>query len=484
MSTPRSAPEIVTWDGHTLSRAIHDRTVSCVEVMAATLDQIDRVNPLANAIVSLRDRGELLAEAAERDADLAAGQSRGWMHGFPQAPKDLAATKDLRTTQGSPIFAETIPAADAIFVERMRAAGSIFVGKTNTPEFGLGSHTFNPVFGATRNPYDPERTAGGSSGGAAVALSLRMLPVADGSDHAGSLRNPAAFNNVLGLRPSYGRVPSAADEVFLPTLGVAGPMARTVQDLAWLLSVQAGDDRRLPFAIPEDGAMFRKPLERDLKGLRIGWLGDFNGYLPFEPGILDLCEAALRVFEDLGCIVERVSPGIHPQDVWTAWRTLRGWQVGAALNALYADPAKRDLMKPEARWEVEQGSAVTAFDVTRASTLRSQWYHEVCRLFERVDCLVLPSAQVFPFPVDTAWPREIAGRSMDTYHRWMEVVIPVTMSGCPALAVPVGFSKTGLPMGMQLWGPNRGEFGLLQIARAYEEATNWVARHPPALAEL
>jgi amidase len=241
-------------DAHALSRAIRSRAISCVEVMSAYLDHIERVNPHVNAIVSLRDRGELLGEARRRDEELARGDGKGWMHGFPQAIKDLAATKGIRTTQGSPLYRDAVPTADAIFVERMKAAGSIIIGKTNTPEFGLGSQTYNPVFGPTLNAYDQGRTAGGSSGGAAVALALRMLPVADGSDHAGSLRNPAAFNNVLGLRPCYGRVPSNDDEVFIPQLGVAGPMARTVADLAALLSVQSGYDPRVPLSIREDPA--------------------------------------------------------------------------------------------------------------------------------------------------------------------------------------------------------------------------------------
>ncbi len=473
--------DIVALDAVALSQAIHTRKLSCVEVMAAFLDQIEWLNPRVNAIVAQRERGDLLKEAALLDAEFAAGHSRGWMHGFPQAIKDLAAAKGFATTQGSPLFKDIIAQTDAIFVERMKAAGSIIIGKTNTPEFGLGSQTYNPVFGATRNAYDQSKTSGGSSGGAAVALALRMLPVADGSDHAGSLRNPAAFNNVLGLRPSYGRVLSGTDEVFIPQLGVAGPMARKVRDLAALLAVQSGYDPRVPMSLREDPAAFLGPLERDVAGLRIGWLGDLGGHLPMEEGVLSLCRQGLAAFEGMGAIVEDVALGFDPESIWQAWLTLRAWQAGSGLAPVYADPARRDLLKPEARWEVEQGLKVSAFAVMQASNLRSRWYQHLHGLFGRYDILVLPSAQVFPFAVETPWPREVAGRAMDTYHRWMQVVIPVTMSGCPALSVPVGFNAAGLPMGMQLWGPNQSELLLLQVAQAYEDATGWVDRRRPGL---
>ena len=478
---PAAASDIVSLDAMALSAAIHARQISCAEVMAAFLDRIEWLNPIVNAIVSLRERGELLREAAALDAELAAGRSRGWMHGFPQAIKDLAAAKGLPTTQGSPLFRDEIATGDAIFVERMRAAGAIIVGKTNTPEFGLGSQTHNPVFGATRNAYDQTRTSGGSSGGAAVALALRMLPVADGSDHAGSLRNPAAFNNVLGLRPSYGRVPSNADEVFVPQLGVAGPMARKVRDLAALLAVQCGYDPRVPLSIRQDPAGFLGPLDRDIAGLRIGWLGDLGGHLAMEDGVLALCREALRAFEDMGASVEDASLGFDPETIWRAWLKLRAWQAGSSLADIAADPARRGLLKPEALWEAEQGKDLSAFEVMKASNLRSAWYQHVRGLFARYDILVLPSAQVFPFSVETHWPRQIAGRMMDTYHRWMEVVIPATMSGCPAMSVPAGFNAAGLPMGMQLWGPNQSERLLLEVAQAYEIATGWVDRHPPGL---
>jgi amidase len=404
------------------------------------------------------------------------------MHGMPQAIKDAAETKGIPSTLGSPLLADHVPDHDALVVERMKAAGCIVVGKTNTPEFGLGSHTFNEVFGVTRNAFERTKSAGGSSGGAAVALATHMLPVADGSDHGGSLRNPAAFNNVLGLRTSYGRVPANAEEVFLPGLGVAGPMARNVADLARLLSVQAGYDPRVPLSIREDPAMFAAPLKGEVKGKRLAWFGDLGGHLPMEPGILDLCRGALRVFEELGCHVEEAVPDFDPERIWQAWLPLRHWQVGAVWAAAYADPAKRALMKPEARWEIENGFKLSAYDIHRASAVRTAWYQTVRRLFEDYDFWLLPSAQVFPFDASRDWPKEIAGRAMDTYHRWMQVVIPATMSGCPAVSIPVGFGPNGLPMGMQIVGSNHGERAILELAYAYEQATGWVEKRPPPLA--
>ena len=480
----RQATDITMMDARALADAIRAKKVSCVEVMTAHLDRIERLNPKVSAIVSLQDRGDCLRQARERDEELARGEYRGWMHGFPQAIKDLAATKGIPTTHGAVFLKDFVPEADAIFVERVKRAGAIIIGKTNTPEMGLGSQSYNSVFGTTLNAYDQSKTSGGSSGGAAVAVALRMLPVADGSDHAGSLRNPAAFNNVLGLRTSYGRVPANAEEVFLPGLGVAGPMARNVADLARLLSMQAGYDARVPLSIREDPAVFAAPLRGEVKGKRLAWFGDLDGHLPMEPGILELCRSALRVFEDLGCIVEEVAPDFDPERIWQAWLPLRHWQVGAVWAAAYADPEKRTLMKPEARWEIENGFKVTAYDIHKASAVRTAWYQTVRSLFETFDFWLIPSALVFPFDATTHWPKEIAGRTMDTYHRWMEVVIPATMSGCPAIGVPVGFNEAGLPMGMQIVGPNHGERAVLEIAHAYEQATGWVERVlPPLLAE-
>lgn len=480
---PRTTPnDVVMADAVDLSGWIRRRQVSCREVMVAFLDHIDRINPKVNAIVSLQDRDELLKQADERDRQLRAGQYLGWMHGLPQAPKDLAATAGIVTTSGSPIFRNYVPKQDAIIVERVRKAGAILIGKTNTPEFGLGSHTYNTVFGTTGNAYDPSRCAGGSSGGAAVALATRMLPVADGSDMMGSLRNPGAYNNVFGFRPSQGRVPfGPSSEVFYQQLGYEGPMARSVTDLALLLSVQAGFDARLPLTIDQDPHTFTTRLKRDFKGARIGWLGDFNGYLPMEAGVMDLCREALKSFELIGCQVEEARPDFSMEQLWQTWLTLRHFLIAGIASGLYADPAKRALMKPEAIWEIENGLRISGADVYQASVQRSKWYEALRKLFQRYDYLVLPTAQVFPFDATLHWPTEIAGRAMDTYHRWMEVVVGGTLSGLPVINVPAGFNAAGLPMGLQVMGPAQADLAVLQLAHAYEQATRWVQKRLPAL---
>ena len=466
--------DIVELPAHALSRAIQSRQVSCREVMHATLARIEAVNPVHNAIVSMRDGDELLREADERDAQLKRGATAagpfGWMHGMPQAIKDMALTAGIRTTLGSPLLRDFVPTQDGLMVQRMKAAGCIVIGKTNTPEFGLGSHTFNEVFGVTRNAYDTSKSAGGSSGGAAVALALRMLPVADGSDFMGSLRNPAAWNNVFGFRPSQGRVPTWPDQdVWVSPLSTAGPMGRTVQDVAMLLDVQAGYDARVPLSL-QGSERFAPALDDfDANGVRVGWLGDLSSYLPMEPGILESCEQGLRRLQDLGCAVEPMAPGFAPEEVWQAWLVWRRWLVAARIAPYLAKPQNRALIKPEALWEHDQAANLSGTQVLGASAQRSAFYQQVLKLFERCDVLALPSAQVWPFDAALRWPHNIAGREMDTYHRWMEVVIYATFAGLPCISVPVGFSPAGLPMGMQLIGKPRGDRAVLQLAHAYEQ---------------
>lgn len=456
-----------------LREAIATRAVSCREVMAATLARIEAVNGAANAIVSLRDGDALLAEADEADDLVHRGEPLGALHGIPQAPKDLTATRDIPTTLGSPILADFLPPEDAIVVTRARAAGAILIGKTNVPEFGLGSHTYNPLFGITPNAWDPAVTAGGSSGGAAVALALRMLPVADGSDMGGSLRNPAGWNNVVGFRPSQGRVPSAAPELFIAQLATDGPMGRTVADTAALLAVQAGYHPRAPLSL---GDPWHGPEGRGLAGVRVAWLGDLGGHLPTEPGVLPLCEAALHHLEAAGATVEPFVPAFDWERLWRAWLTLRSQLVAGSAGALYAD--HRDRMKPELVGEIEAGHALTGRDVYAASVTRSDWYRTMLAAFERFDILVLPTAQVFPFPVETHWPKEIAGRTMDTYHRWMEVAIGPTLAGLPVAAVPAGFSD-GRPMGLQIIGRPRADAFVLEVAAAYEASSAFARLRPP-----
>lgn len=473
--------DIVLMDAAGLSKAIHSRKVSCAEVMSAYLDHIGRINPRVNAIVALQERTDLLMQARERDAQLARGESKGPLHGFPHAVKDLQAVKGIRMTLGSPILKDFVPGADGLMVERLRSAGAIFIGKTNTPEFGLGSHTYNTVYGATRNAYDLSRSAGGSSGGAAVSLALRMQPLADGSDYGGSLRNPAGWNGVFGFRPSIGRVPNDAYDAWLPTMGVSGPMARNVADLALLLSVQAGFDARAPLSLEGDGSVFQRPLQSSFKGKRIAWGADFKGHAPCEAGVLEVCRKAAYSLETLGCIVEDAAPDFDFDALWAATIRLRGWQQGASIQAYYDAPAKRVLLKPEAVYEVEMGTRQSAHDITAASVVRTDWSHTVRKFFKRYDFLVLPTAQVFPFDVNQHWPREIAGQEMRTYHEWMKGTLLVTMSGCPALAAPAGFGAGGLPIGIQLIAPNRQEFSCLQLAYAYENSPAFANRMPPLL---
>lgn len=479
----RETTEITSWTAIELSRAIRSRHVSCVEVMRAYLAQIERINSKVNAIVSLQVDEHLFAQAAERDALLArAGSEIGWMHGFPQAPKDLTSTAGIVTTQGSPLFKSFVPDQDSILVERIRKAGAILIGKTNVPEFGLGSHTYNPVFGTTSNAYDQTKSAGGSSGGAAVALALNLLPVADGSDFMGSLRNPAAWNNVFGFRPSFGRVPNGpAPEVFFQQFGVEGPMARTVADLSMLLSTIAGYDSRAPLSLDRDPSIFAEPLSRDLAGTRVGWLGDFDGYLPMEAGVLDTCMKSLAHFEAFGCSVNAARPDFSMERLWRAWLVIRAFRVAGHLADHYANPERRALLKPEARWEVEQGTKLTAKELFQATADRSAWYRALANLFEHFDVLVMPSAQVFPFDRQLDWPKAIAGQPMDTYHRWMEVVIGGTLAGLPVLNVPAGFGPGGLPMGLQVIGSPRADLEVLQIGHAYEIACGYTSKRSPLL---
>ena len=469
-----------------LSKAIHSKQVSCREVMQAYLARIAAVNPVHNAIVSLRDGDALLREADARDAELARGTTAagpiGWMHGMPQAIKDLALTVNLRTTLGSPLLRDFVPTEDALMVQRMKAAGCIVIGKTNVPEFGLGSHTFNEVFGATRNAFDASKSAGGSSGGAAVALALHMLPVADGSDFMGSLRNPAGWNNIFGLRPSQGRVPTwPAADVWVSQLGTEGPMGRTVEDVARLLDVQAGPDGRVPLSLAAHAPFAGSLAGIDGRRVRIGWLGDLGGHLALEPGILDVCVQALNRFQGLGCAVEPATLGTPPEVVWEAWRVWRRWLVAARIAPFLTDPANHALIKPEALWEHTQAQGLSGAPVLAASAQRSAFYQHLLTQFERFDFLALPSAQVWPFDLALRWPTHIAGREMDTYHRWMEATIYATFAGLPCISVPAGFGAAGLPMGLQLIGRPQADAEVLRLAHAYEQAAQEVLRVTPSI---
>ncbi|MEO7131656.1 MAG: amidase [Dermatophilaceae bacterium] len=495
VARPDDLRHLVEWSAADLSAAIGQRVVTCVEVMTSYLDHIDRINPHVNAIVSLRPRADLLAEAAEKDALLERGDRQGWMHGFPHAVKDLSDVAGLPTTLGfyRPLAQVPPAAADTLFVERIRAAGAIFIGKTNTPELGLGSNTYNPVHGVTRNPYDLSLVAGGSSGGAAVAVALRMLPVADGSDFMGSLRNPPGWNNVYGLRPSFGRVPSNGSDLFINQGSVDGPIARTPLDLALLLETMAGEDDRAPLSLPGPGLDVAAVAE-PLPGGRIVWFRDLGGYLPMEPEVLEVCDAAVDRLRDLGfeVIVHDDLPGhgsFHGSaDLWHLWRTYRHVLSGGGNRPLYDDPRTREMLKPEAIYEIEgllhglDGEGpITAADLFTASVQRSDLYRGFLRLFESADYALIPTAQVMPFDVETPWLQEVAGRPMSSYHRWMEVSTIGTLLGAPTLAMPAGFSASGLPIGLQVIGRNHDDTAVLRLAATWEAATGGVEGHRPPL---
>lgn len=462
-----------------LAALIHARKLAPSELMAACLDRIAQVNPQVNAIISLRDPDELLTEARAFDDKT----PEGALFGLPLAIKDLMATKGLRTTWGSPLFADFVPTEDSLTAKRLKAAGAIVIGKTNTPEWGHGSHTFNPVFGPTRNPYDLSRTPGGSSGGAAAALAARMMPIADGSDMMGSLRNPAAWCNIYGFRPSWGLIPGeTGTESFLSTMATEGPMARSVQDIARLLDAMAGPNPQIPFAMPAGDYQGATAQAADsLKGKRIAWLGDWGGAYPTEPGILDACHSGLKVLEDLGAEITPLASPYPAEKLWQSWITLRAMLNHGSKKAIWADPAKRAQLKPETQWEIAQGENLSADAIYEASLIRSKWYARAHRLFEGYDAWVMPTTQVWPFPVETRWPETVNGIQMDSYHRWMEVVVPVSLIGLCSLNVPVGFGATGLPAGMQIIGPHGADAAILAMGEAYHRATLWPDKRQPAL---
>ena len=455
-----------------IARKLRRKELSAREVMEAHLAQIERVNPPLNAIVTLRAE-EALEDATRADESLARGDEPGPLHGLPVAHKDLFLTRGMRTTFGSPVFADYIPDQDSIVVERQRRAGAISIGKTNTPEFGAGSQTFNAVFGATRNPYDRTKTCGGSSGGSAVALAAGMVPLADGSDLGGSLRNPASFCNVVGLRPSPGRVAQAPSLDPWNTLSVAGPMARTVEDVALYLSVLAGDDPRDPIAVPCDGARFRESLERDLRGVRVAWSRDLGG-LPIDPAVTAVLDAQRPAFERLGCALDEASPDLNGAN--DVFQTLRGVGYVVQLGALIDQHPQS--FKDTILWNVRLGRSLTGTQIGEAVALRGKLFARMCEFMERYEFLIAPAAQVPPFPIEQEYVTQINGVKMDNYLDWMRSCSTITVTGHPAISVPCGFTPEGLPVGVQIVGRYRDEFGLLQFAHAFEQATKVGLRRP------
>jgi amidase len=459
-----------------MARLIRTKKLSAREALAEHLKQIERVNPKVNAIVTLVP--ELAAAAAAKADEMQARkETLGPLHGLPVAHKDLLETKDIRTTFGSPLYKDNIPTVDDIVVERMGRAGAITIGKTNTPEFGSGSQTFNTVFGATHNPYDLTKTCGGSSGGAAVALACGMTPVASGSDTGGSLRNPAAFCNVVGFRPSIGRVPNPNAAFGWSTLSTSGCLGRSVADLAFALSTIAGPDSRAPLSINEPGERFARPLDRSFKGVRVAWFKDLGG-VPFDPRVRAVVDEHRKTFESLGCIVEQAEPDFAPAEI--SFRVLRAWNSANTYGARLREHP--EAFKDTLTGEIEEGLRLTGMEVARAETAHGQLWRRFQAFLEKYEYFVLPTTQLPAFDVNTPYPTEIAGVKFDNYIDWMKSCWYISATGNPAASVPGGFTPEGLPVGVQIVGRNKEDFSVLQMAHAFEQATGFGKKRPAVVA--
>jgi amidase len=471
-----SQRELCFLEATELVRRMRAKDVSCVEVMEAHLTQIERINPRVNAIVTLLPE-RALARARAADAALARGEPLGVLHGLPIAHKDLVPTQGIRTTYGSPIYKDHIPDADALIVQRLQQAGAITIGKTNTPEFGAGAQTFNEVFGETLNPYDVTKTCGGSSGGAAVALACGMVPIADGSDTGGSLRLPASFCNVVGFRPAPGRVPVWPSDIGWWTISVQGPMARTVRDTALMLSAIAGPDARQPISIAESGERFRAPLSRDFTGVRVAWSADCGG-VPMDPRVVAALAGQRQVFESLGCVVEDACPDFtDAEEIFLTWRA---WRMELRFGKMLE--THRQLMKDTLIWNTQEGQKLTGPQLGRAEVKRTELYQRMRLFMERYPFFLCPVAQVPPFDIKERWVREINGVPMHNYIDWNRSTWYLTITGHPCLSVPAGFTEDGLPVGLQIVGRHQDDFGVLQLAHAFEQATATWKHRPPIAA--
>ncbi len=455
-----------------MARLIRARKLSAREALAAHLKQIERVNPKVNAIVTLTPEMALKA-AADADEMQARNGKLGPLHGLPVAHKDLMETKGIRTTFGSLLYKDYVPNEDDLVVERMRRAGAIILGKTNTPEFGAGSQTFNKVFGATHNPYDLTKTCGGSSGGAAVALACGLVPVATGSDTGGSLRNPAAFCNVVGFRPSIGRVPNPKAAFAWSTLSTSGCLGRSVADLAFALSAIAGPDSRTPLSISEPGEIFARPLNRSFKGVRVAWFKDLGG-APFDARVRELVDGSRATFESLGCIVEQAEPDFAPAEV--AFRILRAWGSANTYGARLGEHP--DAFKDTLKGEIEEGLRLTGTNLARAEIAHSLLWRRFQAFLEKYEYFVLPTTQLPPFDIDMPYPTEIAGVKFENYIDWMKSCWYISATGNPAASAPAGFTAEGLPVGIQIVGRNKQDFSVLQMAHAFEQATGFGKQRP------
>jgi amidase len=467
-----TAPSVCFMSTVEMARLIRMKKLSAREALAAHLKQIEHINPMVNAIVTLVP--EMAADAAAKADEMQARkETLGALHGLPVAHKDLFETRGIRTTFGSPLYKDYIPTEDDIVVERMRRAGAITIGKTNTPEFGSGSQTFNTVFGATRNPYDLTKTCGGSSGGAAVALACGLVPVASGSDTGGSLRNPAAFCNVVGFRPSIGRVPNPKAALAWFTLSTSGCLGRSVADLAFVLSTIAGPDSRVPLSLDEPGEHFARPLDRNLKGVRVAWFSDLGG-VPFDPRVRAVVDGHRKTFESLGCVVEQAEPDFAPAEV--AFRVLRAWNTANSYGERFREHP--DAFKDTLTGEIEEGLRLTGTDISRAETAHGQLWRRFQAFLEKYEYFILPTTQLPPFDVNTPYPTEIAGVKFDNYIDWMKSCWYISATGNPAASVPAGFTPEGLPVGVQIVGRNKEDFRVLQLAHAFEQATGFGKRRP------
>lgn len=455
-----------------MARLIRAKKLSAREALAVHLKQIERVNPKVNAIVTLAPE-MAAAAAAKADEMQARGEKLGPLHGLPVAHKDLIETRGIRTTFGSPLYKDYIPTEDDLVVERMRRAGAIVIGKTNTPEFGAGSQTFNKVFGATRNPYDLTKTCGGSSGGAAVALACGMAPVATGSDTGGSLRNPAAFCNVVGFRPSVGRVPNPKAAFAWSTLSTSGCLGRSVADLALGLSTIAGPDSRAPLSIGEPGELFARPPGRSFKGVRVAWFKDLGG-VPFDARVRTVVDGHRATFESLGCVIDEAEPDFAPAEV--AFRILRAWNTASTYGARLAEHP--EAFKDTLKGEIEEGLRLTGADLARAETAHGQLWRRFQAFLEKYEFFVLPTTQLPPFDVNKPYPTEIAGVKFASYIDWMKSCWYISATGNPAASVPGGFTPEGLPVGVQIVGRDKADFAVLQMAHAFEQATGFGNKHP------
>jgi len=455
-----------------MARLIRTKQLSAREALAEHLKHIERVNPKVNAIVTLVPE-MAAAAAAKADERQARGETLGPLHGLPAAHKDLVETRGIRTTFGSPLYKDYIPTEDDLIVERLRRAGVITIGKTNTPEFGAGSQTFNKVFGATHNPYDLTKTCGGSSGGAAVALACGMVPVADGSDTGGSLRNPAAFCNVVGFRPSIGRVPNPKAAFAWSTLSTSGCLGRSVGDLALVLSTIAGPDPRCPLSIHEPGELFARPLERSFKGVRVAWFKDLGG-VPFDPRVRSVVDGHRATFESLGCIVEQAEPDFALAEI--SFRVLRAWNSANTYGErLHQHP---DAFKDTLKAEIEQGLRLTGIDLAQAETAHGQLWRRFQAFLDKYEYFILPTSQVPPFDINMPYPTEVAGVKSDNYIDWMKSCWYISATGNPAVSLPGGFTPEGLPVGVQIVGRDREDFSVLQMAHAFEQATGFGKKRP------